>query len=418
MQDNNFLFVPRKIKVGYQHRADTYTKFLAYVIYYDQKNVLRKETSWKGWIHDENTKIGYGDNAKGLPADQLKLPEEFDNIPTSGFVLNKGVGGVRQSWSWNPRNEYIRVYDPRGIEFEISVANLLFILQETNSIVGKGLEGEFVYAWEGKDLVLLPTNSYVYKRSKEYSDNLFDPVKKISKRELKPLTLLEMINDDEAVYMGKVKITGDEHVELYYNITGDYFFKNNVMTNIKRIISYDYNDIDVFDFLNNSALSENYRTYLKRIEYKDLIEHLNSKNGYSSHRVDYILNNGQVYVHNSFAYNWDNRSRYVAVQPLQFNHDEGYRIKSNFLGSILKALDGREFIPYSEIGKYESEYSRNPNWNYMMGQKNYNLWSMKSIDLSNSVFYDKIQKLDVGELTYPYSHLGTFVKNKKSTKNK
>ena len=47
------LFIPDKIKVGYNEREDTYTKKLAYVIYYDQKGVLRKETSWKNWIQEE-----------------------------------------------------------------------------------------------------------------------------------------------------------------------------------------------------------------------------------------------------------------------------------------------------------------------------------------------------------------------------
>lgn len=36
------LFIPEKIKVGYQKRTDTYTNKLAYVIYYDEKNKLRK----------------------------------------------------------------------------------------------------------------------------------------------------------------------------------------------------------------------------------------------------------------------------------------------------------------------------------------------------------------------------------------
>ena len=57
-------FIPRTIKVGYQERSDTYTGRLAYVIYYDQKNSLRKENSWKGWC---NSKLGSND---------------FDNVPT------------------------------------------------------------------------------------------------------------------------------------------------------------------------------------------------------------------------------------------------------------------------------------------------------------------------------------------------
>ena len=50
------IYIPKKIKVGYQNRYDTYTKKLAYVIYYDEKNKLRKETSWNNW-RDEK-KIG------------------------------------------------------------------------------------------------------------------------------------------------------------------------------------------------------------------------------------------------------------------------------------------------------------------------------------------------------------------------
>ena len=71
---NDHYFIPKMIKVGYQERRGTYTGRLAYVIYYDQKNTLRKETSWKGWC---DPKIEAND---------------FDNVPTEGFVLNKSVG--------------------------------------------------------------------------------------------------------------------------------------------------------------------------------------------------------------------------------------------------------------------------------------------------------------------------------------
>jgi hypothetical protein len=145
------LFIPSKIKVGYQNREDTYTKKLAYVIYFDQLGKLRKEKSWLGWCDS-------------------KIPShEFENDPTEGFVLNKGVGGTRHSYGWNTRNEYIRVYDPRDFEFEISVANLLFILRECDCSKGKGLEGKFVYAWNGTELVLLPESSSDYQNSKEYT---------------------------------------------------------------------------------------------------------------------------------------------------------------------------------------------------------------------------------------------------------
>lgn len=144
---NTNIFVPKRLNVGFQNRNDTYTGKLAYVIYYDQKGKLRKEHSWNSW-RDKN------------------IPNvEFDNEPTEGFVLNKKVGGNR--YSWNPRQTYTRIYDPRGFEFEITIPNLLWILENCNCIRGKGLEGEFVYGWDGTELVLVPVDSPDYKEIQE-----------------------------------------------------------------------------------------------------------------------------------------------------------------------------------------------------------------------------------------------------------
>jgi hypothetical protein len=144
------IFIPKVINVGYQKRSDTYTKKLAYVIYYDEKGKLRKETSWNSWRDD-----------------QIK-PNEFNNEPTSGFVLNKKVGDYDSGW--NHRHAYVRIYDPRNFEFEITIENLLYILENTSVIKGKGLEGNFVYGWDGKDLVLIPTDSPDYKEITEYNE--------------------------------------------------------------------------------------------------------------------------------------------------------------------------------------------------------------------------------------------------------
>lgn len=146
---NDKLFIPAKIKVGYQKRDDTYTKKLAYVIYYDSKGVLRKEKSWLGWC---DKKLG---------------SNEYDNKPFSGFVLNKDVKRSSE-WFGNGRN-MIRIYDERGIEFEITTGNLLFILMTTNCHK-RGLEGEFVYAWQGTELVLLPTGCEEYTSCVSFTD--------------------------------------------------------------------------------------------------------------------------------------------------------------------------------------------------------------------------------------------------------
>lgn len=178
---NTQLFIPNKVKVGFQKRQDTYTGNLGYVIYYDNKGVLRKETSWEDWRDD---KID---------------PLELENVPTTGFVLNKKAGGDR-GHSWEQRQTYSRVYDPRGFEFEITIPNLLFILQECDCSKGKGLEGEFVYAWEGKDLVLLPVSSDEYQKSIEHT-KLLDL--KVSTKDLKEGCVYKNSREEEYVYIGK-----------------------------------------------------------------------------------------------------------------------------------------------------------------------------------------------------------------------
>lgn len=176
------IFIPKTINVGYQNRSDTYTGKLAYVVYYDEKGKLRKEASWNNW-RDE------------------KIPnEEFDNVPTAGFVLNKKVGDY--SSGWDHRKAYCRIYDPRNFEFEITVENLLYILENANSIKGKGLEGEFIYGWDGKDLVLMPVESPDYKQISEYN-KIVHSNESIKAKNLIVGAVYLTKNNEERIYMGK-----------------------------------------------------------------------------------------------------------------------------------------------------------------------------------------------------------------------
>lgn len=193
------IFVPKKINVGFQNREGTYTGKLAYVIYFDEKGKLRKETSWNGWR-------------------DATIPNEiYDNEPTSGFVLNKKVGGVEESWGWDPRKTYTRVYDPRGFEFEITIPNLLWILENCNCIKGKGLEGEFVYGWDGKELLLVPVDSADYKEIKRKNE-IFHNNGFIKAKELKVGATYIDKDDKTYIYMGKF-----EKYDRGYWINGLFF---------------------------------------------------------------------------------------------------------------------------------------------------------------------------------------------------
>lgn len=186
------LLIPEKIKIGFQTREGTYTGKLAYVIYYDTKGKLRKESSWESWRHKDID------------------PVEFTNEPTEGFVLNKKVGGYKSDWNY--RSAHIRVYDPRDFEFEISVENLLFILNDSSCIKGKGLEGKFVYSWSGTELVLLPCESQNYKNSSEFTG-----LQKLSvyQKDLVPGYTYLTKKQELLTYIGKL--------DTYYNCVANYY---------------------------------------------------------------------------------------------------------------------------------------------------------------------------------------------------
>lgn len=176
---NTQIFIPEKLKVGYNNRVGTYTGKLAYIIYYDAKGKLRKEKSWTNW------------KDKKIPVD------DFENKAIDGFVLNKKAGGDR--YGWNPRQTYCRVYDPRGFEFEITIPNLLYILENTNSIVGKGLEGKFIYGWSGKDLVLIPEKAPEFAEMQKHTKL---QAKDITRKDLIPGHIYKTKKQKDLMYLG------------------------------------------------------------------------------------------------------------------------------------------------------------------------------------------------------------------------
>lgn len=173
------LYIPSKIKVGFQERSDTFTGKLAYVIYFDEKGKLRKEASWEGW---RDSKIE---------------PIEIENKPTSGYIFNKGVR--RDGYYWGGGRSSIRIYDPRDFEFEITVDNLMGILMHSD-VSKRDIVEECVFAWEGKELVLLPVNSEEYQKSVKYTEKQSGKVS--AKSLVKGYTYNHKKIDDPLVYVG------------------------------------------------------------------------------------------------------------------------------------------------------------------------------------------------------------------------
>lgn len=175
------LYIPKTITVGFQKRSDTFTGKLGYVIYTDHTGKLRKEGSWNGW------------------RDHKIEPVTVDNVPTPNFTLNKGVQRSRE-WFGTGRS-MVRVWDPRDFEFEISVDNLLNVLMHAD-VSKRDITESCVYAWQGTNLILLPTNSLEYQESIKHTEK---QGKKFSARDLVPgyTYSLKESHDGRVVYLGR-----------------------------------------------------------------------------------------------------------------------------------------------------------------------------------------------------------------------
>lgn len=175
------LYIPQKLKVGFQNRKDTFTGKLAYIVYYDHNNVLRKEKSWNQWKDDDINSI------------------ELDNTPRSGYIINKGV---QRDGYWGSGRSVIRVYDPRDFEFEIDVTNLVGILMHSD--VSKcDISEECVFAWNGNKLVLLPVNSQEYQNGLMHTDK---QKQSIAIKDLVPgYQYTKKASDDILTYIGYYK---------------------------------------------------------------------------------------------------------------------------------------------------------------------------------------------------------------------
>lgn len=253
MSNHNKLIIPKKINVGFQIRSGTYTGKLAYIIYWDDKGVLRKEKSWNTWRHNPDTVVNY--QTKETAGDIVE-PKAFENEPKEGFVLNKKAGGT--SGGWNTRRTTCRVWDPRDFEFEISVENLLFILGETGSDPGKGLVGEFVYSWDKTELVLLPTCSKEYKESLGYTKL---QTQKVTKNDMILGGTYMDKEQNVLIYMGKlgwrtrndVSQSNIKKVHVFYDVEREAFVVHAGFTKLRSII-------------NNTECAENYAELMEEYQ--------------------------------------------------------------------------------------------------------------------------------------------------------
>jgi hypothetical protein len=92
---------------------------------------------------------------------------KLENIPVSGFR----VSDFARHNGWNGDNTVIQIEDPRGFELQISVDNMIQIMNG-NTIVDGEIKIPCVWGRDGSRNILLPINSEPYKNAIDNTERL------------------------------------------------------------------------------------------------------------------------------------------------------------------------------------------------------------------------------------------------------
>lgn len=184
MSELSTIKIPEKVYVGFQGRRWQDEVPLGFMTpYTDDKAGEKRRATVDKW-------------AKGYHNQKTFNSVIMENKPMIGFKIGRAI---RRSRSWSSSGaSKVRIEDPRGFELEITIENLV-MLMDGNLIENGELVGECVWGRDGGDNILLPLNSEPYKHSMSTKAAISSA---ISLREINPGDHIKLITGEEGVYFG------------------------------------------------------------------------------------------------------------------------------------------------------------------------------------------------------------------------
>ena len=155
------LYIPSEITVGFKKMKDSFTGKKGFITYKELGNKSDK-------LFNQSKFDSFIDNEK----DNIKI----NNVPMNGFVINK-----KMTHEHNYFGQYstILVYHPDGFEFEISLSNLMTIM-EYSDINAQEIKQKCVLGWYKSYPVLMPISCPLYNEAQEQNAELLE-IKDMSK---------------------------------------------------------------------------------------------------------------------------------------------------------------------------------------------------------------------------------------------
>lgn len=356
MEKVRHFIVPKRLNVGYNKKSNTTNGLLGYVIYYDLKTgELRKEKSQNSW-RDKSIKS-----------------MDFDNVPMKGFLFSSNI--VRGG-HYRGVVEKIRVFDPRGFDVEISIENLMKII-EHYTIEKAEINGKLAYTWYGNELLLLPIDSSEYKESldlslkseKNYtikdlvvgniyqckkSKSVFNEVYLGRFDVNSSITSSSVVRDNKIYLVNNHRNIGKRHIFLRYD--DNRFIEKYTIANPKMILSESGKLSD--EEINNKIMKFADSIYAKRFDgvvYLNKMNKLNlNKDNYKDSFTPFFKTYKSLAKYKSFAID---ASKLFGVDGINFNYNYRFnnRIKEDedkIFNSLMKDLDIENQSPKSLAIKF------------------------------------------------------------------
>lgn len=356
MEKVRHFIVPKRLNVGYNKKSNTTNGLLGYVIYYDLKTgELRKEKSQDSW-RDKSIKS-----------------MDFDNVPMKGFLFSSNI--VRGGY-YRGVVEKIRVFDPRGFDVEISIENLMKII-EHYTIEKAEINGKLAYTWYGNELLLLPIDSSEYKESLDLSlkseknytikdlivGNIYQCKKSksvfneiyLGRFDVNcSITSSSVVRDNEIYLVNNHRNIGKRHIFLRYD--DNRFIEKYTIANPKMILSESGKLSD--EELNNKIMKFEDSIYTKRFDgvvYLNKMKKLNlNKDNHKDSFTPFFKTYKSLAKYKSFAID---ASKLFGVDGINFNYDYRFnnRIKEDedkIFNALMKDLDIENQSPKSLAIKF------------------------------------------------------------------
>jgi len=173
----------------------------------DQMFVAFVRSNQDGYVHKGYT-IPYGTDSASKKR-QLNLrhsthadregglePVVLENKPMYGFKISRKL----RANGWRSDIQTVSIEDPRGFEFEVSVANLI-MLTDSNLIHNGEIIQQCVWARDGAINILLPINSQPYLDAVVNTERVS---KRVNTRSVKPGNKVLLHDGIKGVYMGSM----------------------------------------------------------------------------------------------------------------------------------------------------------------------------------------------------------------------